>query len=181
MCSIYLCIFIHISQFNSLSLGIPPSDYLRALQHNNCNIFNHKSPLSLFLASFISFPPPLLPSISDCFSYHLYPRLSTAYHYQKDLSLHTTPLLLFLFSAASLIQSPTSTQRSLLLALPLSLPPIFSPHPSLSRFAPLSLSPSNPRKKTHALAAAVEVALLQTRKIHLEQPSAAFLAPSEIS
>lgn len=47
-CSIYLNIFIPTSQFNSLAFGTAPSYHFSPLQHNSCNIFNHKSPLSSY-------------------------------------------------------------------------------------------------------------------------------------
>lgn len=148
-------ILIFVSRHRSLTAWVLERRRAYSLpppaQHNSCNIFNHKSPLSSpFLAPFIPFPPsrrPPLPAITDCFSRHQPPASLPA---TASLSLFTTSTHLRHSSSPCLFRSS------------------LRPKPS-------------PEKTPHALAAAGEVASLQTRKIHLEQPSAASLPPSELS
>lgn len=56
--------------------------------------------------------------------------------------------------------------------------PIFTTYPLLALYCPPFFSPSDPLKTPHAPASAEKVASLQTRKIHLELPSAASVPSS---
>lgn len=179
-------VFISLSLHHSLTAWLLEwRQAITFLLHNTTavifsitNLPSLSTPRSVYF--FPSHWPPL-PAITDCFSHHLSPphpsgncitpsERSTIEHFP-------TPIIL------SLSHPPFSFGRPPPPAFSLPLLPLFTTHPRLCRYAspPLSSSsPPPPKKAPHALAAAEEVASLQTRKIHLEQPAAS-LAPSELS
>lgn len=167
-----------MSQFNSSALGRAPSYYF-SLQCNSCNIFNHKSPHSPPVPRTIYFFPshwPPLPSITDCLCHHLsFPLIPSSrqqpYNTIAEIH-HSTIVLILLWFSLSPLPPPSA---------PLALPSLLSFYDFHSSSPLISLPSNLSPKAAHGLAAAEEVASLQTRKIHLEQPSAVSLPLSELS